>query len=1811
MHMTVEKKFTPVTTIQVQNLTSGPLVISIELVRGHKKSVKLPPNGSAQVDRDFLLLGRAQFLELRRNGLISYPDESVIALDEQEVLGGVIPHAILNLDSGNSNGLTLDSVPQTLGLNLATVSAAGAMSAADKSWLQSIQAQNILWVHQGSTHGPKQYASITEAIADIDSAAVDNPYAILVSPGVYSEPELVIPSYVAIVGTSMLACIVEPDANNHHIFRLQNNSSLVSLSLRDAGTGYAAIYSEDVGDFALVHKVTLTDCDIGVWATATTVDSYLYLEYVDTTGGDTAVKVVGSGSGYCFVNAENFYVFAELGSGANPTYGALVSGANAEFVCQASGFEGEDNTGVALEVSDGANIEIKGAAIRKWNKAIYSDLTGSNAVIRAAGMVLDDNTTDLDIANASTTGSFSGSATESKISLAVGLNFSLLVLDPEEGDIVTKGVVKTRQPDGSFADTSTLILQSGTMGILQGGDISDGTGLVVDVSEGFGYLEDLSDGSLKRFDWSDTNISVADNQSSYVYFNDSGVLTSGASFPNTRNTILLGRVVTKDGAILFIDQSPIDARHSSNQFDEILRKAIGPVYRSGSQVTEVGTRQLNVTAGEYFLSTQRFTPAGGNPISWISFYRNGSGGFTTGSQSTVDNGFWDNGTGTLVALSASHYAKHSLYLVGDGDHEQYMLVYSQAQYAELTVAEQSETAAPPSYFSDGVTLIATIIVQQGVSTLSVYDQRPRVGFAAAGVSAASIHGNLLQLEDDDHQQYLLVDGTRAMSGDLPMGGNNITGVGTVDGVDVSAHASRHLPSGADPLTTAAPAANLTASTSNAVGTANSLARSDHSHAITTGAASTQTPDQANAAGSSASLARADHVHNIPTEAPTTDLSASTSNTEGVAGSFSRSDHTHGIETGTPSTQTPDQANAEGVSANLARADHIHNIPTEAPATVGTANSEGTAGSFARSDHVHSHGDQAGGSLHAVATTSTAGFMSATDKQQTDDTAAQEVVRQEPTGFENRTDSSFSFNNGTRTFTIQPTGSSFSYWISGTKYTKSTLDSVVIDDTEGLHFLYYSGSTLIADASPAGVNLNRDVAFIALVYWDATNSQALILAEERHGTVMDWATHQLLHDTQGTQYARGLGLNNFTLDGDGSASAHAQMSVANGTIYDEDIEITIADGSPQELSPAASIPVFYRLGASANWRRKVGDSYPVIYSGSAGYTGANGRLAYNQFTGGAWQLTEVSGDNRFILVHFFATDDVLTPIIGVLGTAEYATVDTARDGSQTEISAISGLPTFEFTPIGTVIFETSSAFANAPKAAIRSTPGGAAYVDFRASKILTVSSPSHHSNLGGLDHDDHLQYLPRNGDRAMEAPLNMGGNDIGNVGTIDGVTITAHASRHLPSGADPLATAAPAANLTAATTNQTGTANSLARSDHSHAITTAAPSSLTPDQANAVGTAAGLARADHIHNVPAEAPTTSLSATTTNTEGVAASFGRSDHTHAILTDTPSTLNPDQANAAGTSASLARADHIHNVPAATAVTQTPDQANAEGVSTSFARADHVHQIATATASSISGNTNAQGVSTSFARADHTHQLTSGAASLDQVPQWSGTAWVETYPEEIIALQRVMVFSDDWVTGLANGLGWTPTNTGGSSLSQIDSTLVDQNHVGIVLLQGGNAAGRASVLSLAPVVTVGGGTLAMICLLRLGDLTTRANRVGYGDITTGADHNNGIYFEYNSAVGANWLIKTASGGTRTTTDTGVAVTAGEWHRLLITVNAAGTSVEFSLNGAVIGTITTNIPTGVLTPSIGCTSLAGVVEQLFVDYFKMWKRFTTPRFT
>lgn len=317
------------------------------------------------------------------------------------------------------------------------------------------------------------------------------------------------------------------------------------------------------------------------------------------------------------------------------------------------------------------------------------------------------------------------------------------------------------------------------------------------------------------------------------------------------------------------------------------------------------------------------------------------------------------------------------------------------------------------------------------------------------------------------------------------------------------------------------------------------------------------------------------------------------------------------------------------------------------------------------------------------------------------------------GFFNLTDSTISRNDGIREFKIQPSAASFEFYSNAIKYKKSVAQTKTWSVAEGTHYFYFDESGVLQETTVFSEDLILKYALVAILYWDAANSVSILFCEERHGLVLSNQAHLHFHLSFGCQWKSGLSLQSIIPDGSGALDAHAEFAVENGAIRDEDLEITITDDSPQNLSPIAQIPVYWRTGANGYWRKKTADNFPLVYSGSGGYVGANGRAPYNQWTGAVWQLTEIAQDDC-VLVHYFGTNNVSEPVIAIQGQAKYSTVGDARIGANTEMASIlfGVLPTPEFTPLASVIFQSSSVYGNTPKARVRTTDTGSNYIDFR-------------------------------------------------------------------------------------------------------------------------------------------------------------------------------------------------------------------------------------------------------------------------------------------------------------------------------------------------------------------------------------------------------------------------------------------------------------------------------------------------------------------
>jgi hypothetical protein len=302
-------------------------------------------------------------------------------------------------------------------------------------------------------------------------------------------------------------------------------------------------------------------------------------------------------------------------------------------------------------------------------------------------------------------------------------------------------------------------------------------------------------------------------------------------------------------------------------------------------------------------------------------------------------------------------------------------------------------------------------------------------------------------------------------------------------------------------------------------------------------------------------------------------------------------------------------------------------------------------------------------------------------------------------------------------TIAPVDHEFTFYVNGREFSKRENESVAWPNVGAMHWVYYDADAVLrvsADNAVVSDVIAGSGALVAALLWDTTEQAVLLQFDERHSSQFPASVHWYLHRYFGMLFASGGTLANFTYaSGNASLAAHVQYAIADCVVADEDLPLSIQNGVNQTLSPIARLPVFYMLGSGV-WHRKVADEYPLIYSGTAGYTGANGLPPYNQLNGSTWQLTQVANGN-FFCVHVVATKSRVEPIIAVQGQATYTTIAAARAGARTEIDALAGvtrLSSMERRAIATVIYESQSGATNVPRAKIVANDLGTYWLDWR-------------------------------------------------------------------------------------------------------------------------------------------------------------------------------------------------------------------------------------------------------------------------------------------------------------------------------------------------------------------------------------------------------------------------------------------------------------------------------------------------------------------
>jgi len=270
------------------------------------------------------------------------------------------------------------------------------------------------------------------------------------------------------------------------------------------------------------------------------------------------------------------------------------------------------------------------------------------------------------------------------------------------------------------------------------------------------------------------------------------------------------------------------------------------------------------------------------------------------------------------------------------------------------------------------------------------------------------------------------------------------------------------------------------------------------------------------------------------------------------------------------------------------------------------------------------------------------------------------ITQEPMGFVNRTDSTISVAAATGVVTIAPAVTSYDYYFAGLKVTKTGADTSAtrVGEATGTYYVYFDSAGVL-QVDTDFFDLSSCVP-VAIVYWELATTRATMF-DERHGCVMDWATHQHLHTTFGARYVSGLA----------GTFADATFSVDGGAWADEDIMFSF-------LVAKTTCHQWFRDGAGG-WTRRTASPATAYYDGAAGsitYDDGDGTLA-------------AVGANKYVAMWVFTTSDPVTPIHVILGQREDTTLALARANATFAALDLAGLPSPEWVPLYRVILRNDA------------------------------------------------------------------------------------------------------------------------------------------------------------------------------------------------------------------------------------------------------------------------------------------------------------------------------------------------------------------------------------------------------------------------------------------------------------------------------------------------------------------------------------------
>ena len=298
----------------------------------------------------------------------------------------------------------------------------------------------------------------------------------------------------------------------------------------------------------------------------------------------------------------------------------------------------------------------------------------------------------------------------------------------------------------------------------------------ITISAGSGFIQ-VAGGNKAYLEFLETTLIIPPNSNGRIRVSNTGVVSflNNPNITNSQTNFVICRVVTNTDSILFIDTITTLGIPNKENLQSEANLTFGTYFNENTslKIEETPTPlYLNDLGFTYYYKNQEFVSGGKSQLEFFKFHRDATetlGYKQLSATQTIDD-LYDNGTNNVVSMPSGKYKKDLFfyldyrYLPLPLFQRKYFIIYSTQLYDTLKDAQIGPNPPIPSFIPTGaVQLCCFIVKKDGASTIleEIQDSRK---FITSQIPYAS---------RDDHSQYLLIDGTRSMIGNLNMNNNDI------------------------------------------------------------------------------------------------------------------------------------------------------------------------------------------------------------------------------------------------------------------------------------------------------------------------------------------------------------------------------------------------------------------------------------------------------------------------------------------------------------------------------------------------------------------------------------------------------------------------------------------------------------------------------------------------------------------------------------------------------------------------------------------------------------------------------------------------------------------------------------------------------------------------------------------------------------------------------------------------------------------------------------------------------------------------------